>query len=90
MLEEILENLVMQGLIKEMDISDFDSVSEFVLNLTDEAIAKIEANYISKAEVIKAIPDKKRIDIEIPDTLHRNTGYNQAIDDFKINLELEK
>lgn len=65
MLEDILENLVMQGLIKEMDISDFDSVSKFVLNLTNEAKAKIEANYILRSEAEKLIKQARKQGAEL-------------------------
>ena len=33
-----------------------------------------------------ALPEEKKIDIEIPSTLHRNIGYNDAIRDIKSKL----
>lgn len=60
---------------------------EFRKKATDEA----------KAEVIKAMPDKKTkklIEIGTPKSGHyvsgKRDGFNQAIDDFKAKLGLEK
>lgn len=43
--ENILENLVMQGLIKELDISDFDLVRQLVLSFTKPALAALNRAY---------------------------------------------
>lgn len=53
------------------------------------AIEVINADFISKDDVLKARPVKKHTGIEIPDTLHRNIGYNEAIKDWSKALGLE-
>ena len=40
-----------------------------------------------KQLILERMPEKKKIDIEIPDTLHRNVGFNQALDDVTKVIE---
>lgn len=52
--------------------------------LIDKHKSKATTQIIDLIESV--IPEEKKTDIEIPDTLHRNIGYNQAIKDIKSKL----
>lgn len=37
--------------------------------------------------IVECKPKKIEVKIELPDTLHRNVGYNSGIDDYEKNIK---